>query len=865
MSGTFDNPEIVVRRAAEVADLATKVCAWLEQNKANLQTDPGPLIRDFRRASRHAMRLSMAANRPVGVSVFGASQAGKSYLVSTLCGSGGESMQARFGATVLDFLKDINPPGGQEATGLVSRFTTSPPPTPPGADVALRLLSQTDIIRILANTYLKDFVVDAAPPTPDALGALFATATDRAGQLARDGLTSGDVEDLVEYFERHFHDKNLIKDLGAAGYWRQVVDLAPRLPAGERAALFSPLWGQMPEFTAVCQTLFAALADLKFAADAFCGLDSLQPRDTSIIDVRILFMMGNKDPKLQLAVQTADGVKAMLYRPHLAALVAEVIVPIVGRSYDFLANADLLDFPGARTREEITDLKFFFSKSDNLGRAFLRGKVAYLYQRYNADQEIAAMLLCVGPGNQDVQTLPQMVNDWIAATIGATPEARVQQRNSLFFVLTKFDAEFEVKAGENMTDGMRWAARLQASLLDFFGKSYDWPNNWAGEPFNNLFWLRNTAIAFQAVMAYGDDKRECSIRPDAQADVNVRRQAFLDNDLVGTYFKDPAAAWDAALLPNDGGISRLAGALAPVCVRALKTRQLSARAEELAHGVYDRLRGHWRSDNRDAEIAQAKQRAGQIFVALKDVVRYQSLGSLLLRLCVTSELISSVLWRMEMEPEDKIDIGVHGGEIGIPDFLQDLSLQDTKITAKDRFTRFADMLLAAWHEDLISLTRDDVYLGNVKLGPEHCVVLVEALVSGARRLDLHDKLAARLRKAGLFQGAIAAGSAKMVRQAEEMIGNFVTYLGYDATPEEKRMKAGNPPRPLFAARPAVQGVPPLGNVPTAYDVKFYEDWMTGVAAMVIANAESGAGMNFDRAANDELGKLLKRLVPQEPA
>ena len=79
------------------------------------------------------------------------------------------------------------------------------------------------------------------------------------------------------------------------------------------------------------------------------------------------------------------------------------------------------------------------------------------------------------------------------------------------------------------------------------------------------------------------------------------------------------------------------------------------------------------------------------------------------------------------------------------------------------------------------------------------------------------------------------------------------------------MKAGNPPRPLFAARPAVQGVPPLGNVPTAYDVKFYEDWMTGVAAMVIANAESGAGMNFDRAANDELGKLLKRLVPQEPA
>ena len=44
-----------------------------------------------------------------------------------------------------------------------------------------------------------------------------------------------------------------------------------------------------------------------------------------------------------------------------------------------------------------------------LGELFLRGKVAYLFQRYDAEQDIASMLLCVGPSVQEVSTLPKMV------------------------------------------------------------------------------------------------------------------------------------------------------------------------------------------------------------------------------------------------------------------------------------------------------------------------------------------------------------------------------------------------------------------------------------------------------------------------
>ena len=142
-----------------------------------------------------------------------------------------------------------------------------------------------------------------------------------------------------------------------------------------------------------------------------------------------------------MRVQGAGGVVATIDRSQLAALVAELTFPLPGKPWDFFETTDLLDFPGARSREMIPSLSLL-EDAARLGRVFLRGKVAYLFQRYNAEQEIAAMLLCVGPSNNEVQTLPEMVDGWIRQTMGGTPAERRTQRNSLFFVLTKFDSEF---------------------------------------------------------------------------------------------------------------------------------------------------------------------------------------------------------------------------------------------------------------------------------------------------------------------------------------------------------------------------------------------------------------------------------------
>ena len=142
----------------------------------------------------------------------------------------------------------------------------------------------------------------------------------------------------------------------------------------------------------------------------------------------------------------------------------------------FFEHTDLLDFPGARSRQPLALGRYFAQNENALKETFLRGKVAYLFDRYVAEQELTSMLLCIGYGNQEVTTLPNMIAEWIAATHGATPEERARRRCVLFLVLTMFDMMFGEKAGSTDADpGNRFATRMEASLLGFFGKAHDWP------------------------------------------------------------------------------------------------------------------------------------------------------------------------------------------------------------------------------------------------------------------------------------------------------------------------------------------------------------------------------------------------------
>jgi hypothetical protein len=866
----MSGPESIVARAAEVAAASGSAANWMEAHGAKLRQDRATLVREFRRSGRRGVQLHEAAQRRMCVAVFGASQAGKSYLVGRLAAPPGGQLTVRFDSQTLDFLADINPPGGQEATGLVTRFTTRPMPTPAGAPVALRLLSQTDVIKILANTFLEDFDVDIVPPDEASLSQRFAMLAGLVQPAPVDTLTIDDVEDLADYFRQHFKNHALLRHLDMVGYWSRAADLAPRLRISERVILFAPLWGETKRFNELYDHLVSGLAELQFAQIVYCGTDALVPRERSLLDARRLFSIGQPtEPAEMLAVTLQSGSRTNIGRPVLAALIAEMTMPLAEQPWPFFQETDLLDFPGARTREVIVDLDRFLAQPENLGFALLRGKVAYLFQRYNAEQEITSMLLCVGPNNQEVQTLPSMVNEWIKQTLGDTPQARARQRTSLFFVLTKFDSEFEDKAGEDASSATRWTARLQASLTDFF-KSYEWPGEWTPDrPFNNLFWLRNPSIGFKAVFDYEPTfnprelGREIGVAPRAAAAVAQKRNAYLANDLVRKHVADPAIAWDAALAANDGGVGRLAEALGPVCDPTLKANQIAAQVEKLAGQIAERLRPLWRSDDREAELVAAKARAAGVVRALVDCARAQMFGPLLRAMQISAEQVAGVHWTMQNEPESSFTpIGTvasadeYANELA--DLMGDVPLPTDNAAPLDYFEHFAGMVVATWDEMLGAFAADAGGLA---------ALLVGQLGAAARRTDLRGRIAGSLRERASFHGRATAGSGKIALVAEDMVNSFVTCLGYDLLEEARRPTvgpAGPNQRRIFARRPVVQGLPPLGDQPSSYDRMFHVDWMAAFVRMMEDNVSDQSAEDFDRNANDEVGAMVRKLAAAGP-
>ena len=847
----------VAQRAAQVVQAAHDGAEWLEKNHARLHLDPTVLAQNFRRFARRANRLRVAAERPTAVAVFGASQAGKSYLVSGLAAPRGKPLIAAYSSERLNFLTDLNPEGGRESTGLVSRFTIRRIPAPPDAPVPLRLLSQTDVVKILSNTFLEDFqIADLKLSEAQAVAELLQKLEAQAGPSPCDGLTVDDIEEMREYFERYFGGRELIRGLGTA-YWTRAAELIPRLPAELRAAAYAPLWNGTERFTALAGDLIGALKRIGFADTAFCTTEALSRRGGNLLDAATVLQLGSASSG-DVAVATAAGARAALDRSLLTALIAEVTVPLAEQPWDFFDHTDLLDFPGARSRKEHEDVDKVLAGDQSLGELFLRGKVAYLFQRYDVEQEIAGMLLCVGPSVQEVSTLPKMVSNWISHTMGAEPTARAAQRTSLFLVLTKFDMELDGKLGEDVASGQRWTNRLTASLLEPFGP-YEWPVQWTpGRAFNNTYWLRSTAVPFHAVYDYADDNTE-TVAPRAAEFLKERFASYASNELVQQHFVDPRQAWDEALQPNDGGVSQLAKALRPICDPALKTEQISGRVAELTQDIVNYLRPHHHTGDLVAELERARANGRSVLQALIACARAQMFGALLRALQVNTDQITGVYW--DLQTGNEAPIGAANLE---SDYARELGnlLGDAPISsvgARDRSEMFADMAIAEWGRCMTALAEDVATPTALQVPREQTMILVGELERAARRLDLRGTIAEALRQRASFQNRNATAAQKPIMIAEQAINNFVHLLGYDRLPYDKRPEVPRGTRRIFGPRPPVNGLPVLGPTPTPYGFNFELDWMTAVRLLFEDNAQDAGSGTVDIIANERLGAIIARL------
>lgn len=863
----------LARRCRDLAETSRAAGAWLQDNAELAGSERAALQKDMRHAARFFGKCEQAARRKMCVGVFGPSQSGKSYLISALASNADKVLNADFCGKVYNFIKDINPEGGKESTGLVTRFTTTPPEgLSEASPIRLRLLSETDVARVLANTYYADC------DHKDALDArALAGELDKIAQCARPapvegGLSADDVEELRDYVNKNFISRPRVQML-QNGYWARAMELAPRLETADRARLVGLIWDSVPEFLAVYEQLCGALRQLGNAAEASCPIEALIPRANSIIDVARLQGLNEPAGDDMLTLTGADGKTAALPRALVTALTAEITIYMREKPDDFFDHTDLLDFPGYRARYKFNDLRAALdSRKDMLKELFLRGKVAYLFERYREEKELTSMLLCIGPSTQEVQDLPQAVYEWICSTHGESPQMRAGRPPALFFVLTKMDMEFEKKAGSPSVE-TRWTTRLESSLVNFFGQVHDWPQNWDGEhPFNNVFLLRNPNFLCEAIFSY-EDRRETGIRPEQEAFVEEVRRSFLQSALVQKHVAQPERVWQAAMTLNDGGVSLLRESLRPLCNPELKRRQISVSLAEKSERVRTSLAPFYHSDDREELRRQKEQLSRGLVAQLARVAEKQLFGEFLRRLQVRDfDLYELFLSADQADEQGKTaaPARVVGARVSAGDIVGDIFGDDApppppadegEAQARDSAEVFAGMVMDYWTGRLRDLCNDVEARTLFGLPPRELDQFCHEMAQAASRCKLREQLEVELRRGSAFSNMARERLAwKQVSLAADAVNAFVNWWGFDPRfkdQADRTIAFGGKSVPLFNPPQEITGEPHIGEEESPYDRLWYTDWLRALAFSVMANVDYDGSRIVNPEQNNRLRDILQ--------
>lgn len=865
-----------------LADLARQASTWLDApgNSDRVGPEKKSILRMLRRSARRATRLGKSARTRMSVSVFGPSQAGKSFLVSVLARPDGGRLVADFGGTHLDYISALNPEGEGESTGVVTRFTTARETVPDGFPIHLTLLSEADLVRVMCNSFFMDGDKSEPAPEPEQITAHINAFSARTGTAAP-GITFEEVIEIAEYVQGNF-----VRISSYAGalqpFWEAAASIAPDLGPADRAEFFAILWGNHAPMTALYRELAASLAVIDHAEDIFVGLDAVTPREASILDVKTLVNV--MEPKgATIEVMTPQGRRVALPRARICALAAELVLPMLEVPHPLFAGTDLLDFPGARNRFDKslgTELAKPPQPSRILPELLLRGKVAYLFDRYVENQEITSMLLCVPDSNMDTVDLPRLVTTWIDQTHGNRPDLRARVDCILFFILTKFDKHLSDSAAAG-GDTTRFQRRVEASLLEKFCSGADnWVESWTpGKPFANCYWLRNPNYYVDGLIDYDPAKRELGIKPKKIARMAELKAGCLASNAVVRHFVDPARAWDAAMALNDGGVGYLVAQLTRVCKPDQKLRQIEQQVTRLVNDMQCALQPHCVADDIQIRIDERSAACVAIIDDLAEVLDRHRFGAVLGDLMVDQDQIEEHISRVP----SNIRIAAMTHSVEAPDVDQrparparpsgggstprpappaDSAMTLRTMTLGD-FQ--AETALTVWI-DRLKRFRDDEGL-RIAYGfhAQPAADLVAELIHAARRTGLARRIAAHLAEIG-FGMTVERQAAPAAILAAERINDFVATLGMSALPEERRpcvTAEGVPDRPVFAARPDHATIERLPASPRRIAHEVWEDWVFALDAVVLDNAKDGVG-DIDIEQNLRLGKILQGIQIEAP-
>lgn len=578
--------------------------------------------------------------------LFGESQAGKSYLVSALLAETGKPFQILDGnGNEYDFKNQINPRGNEmESTSVITRFSTKYKVYHQNFPIIAKLLTVTDIIILICEAYYNNLKVnnplgfDEIKEKIIHFENLYNHRADSQKLIIED-----DVLNIEEYFENNF-SKLVYNNIKDAHFFEKISLISAKIPPEEWKVVFSLLWNFNPQLNKLFDDLIKQYQLLNFVDTVYLPIDAVVRNKGTLLDVNRLdeiygtFKGQETDYEEQTNILYRENGKDNIVKfskPFLCAFTSELIFALpntIINEKPFLAQTDLLDFPGTR-RFESTNEDNISDKS--LTDLLRRGKVDYLFNKYSNNECINTLLFCQNHKQSNQSVLPEKLNRWIGSMMG---KSKIERENfkspisPLFVISTWFnkDLEFDLsndKVGENQSLNERWNQRFCKTLEEQIFKVHEFP--WLIEwtitkpNFQNIFLLRDFEKSGLDVQncsniykGYNETKKEIEeIVPDSYPTFRKDlRQSFIEFPFIKRHFENPEESWDKAASMNEDGTKLIIEKLSIAAdnINPARIKKMRTELEEITAILLAELLKHFHSNDKDDALKKAKSTAGDI-------------------------------------------------------------------------------------------------------------------------------------------------------------------------------------------------------------------------------------------------------------
>lgn len=616
--------------------------SWAD--KYGKESFPKEVFKNYRRKLR---RIGDALSENCSAAAYGESQVGKSYLMSSLLSAPGNQFVIENNGIRYSFIDKINPSGGnttqQESTGVITRFTIRQTNAKMVNYVKVTNLSVVDIILLLADSYYNDVKItntDSVMLNTDIDNALSQMSGLWRDQTLRyDVIDEDDIHDICDYLNEIIGNNAV--NICKSNFCKVIAPVINYVSYDDWVNVFGLIWNNNTEFNRLFCTLINEYKKLNFLTEVYVPFDAILRDKGTLLKIDWLDSVCGihreyGDEELYINVFDCCGniVAEDYSKAYLSALIGEltfVLPEEIAKERKFLKKIDLLDFPGARSREKIKEEQV----GEMLPTILRRGKVAYLFNKYSRSLKISSVLFCHHHQQKTEPTIGSSISSWIENNIGRTSEERagvLSKTNGiapLFLICTKFNIDLEKTKNDSPETVSKldnhWV-RFNKIVPEIIGPER-WFDEWVTKEgmfnsscFQNVYLLRDFYWSsknqvFDGYNELSGTTENCVHRFDEYPEYfSDLRDSFLKNSFVKKHFAKPEQAWnDVATVNNDGSkaIIRNLDVIAEVLDdtrRELYMQQL----QEIRDDIVRRLSVYYESDDKEENNVKIRHIVGDI-------------------------------------------------------------------------------------------------------------------------------------------------------------------------------------------------------------------------------------------------------------